>query len=241
MTITSLVGIQTAPVFTRQFNIFGNEANGGIPRHVSGSGFAIPPNPGEAKAYLSSVNASLYYTSAIKHGNFIVLDIIWSVVVTNSTALQTYTTPNIGNRDMNGTQRGDGVYLILFTGNSNIVGATTTLSVTYTSSGGNIGRVGQTIAFNSPGGGRAFYVHLANGDTGVRSVQAAQFSALPGGGMNLLAVRPIAVIPAPAVVSNDASADAISLGLPEIYTGSNISIFYNLTGQVFGQMDFIYG
>jgi hypothetical protein len=240
MTITSLVGIQTAPVFRRQFTIFGNEANGGIPRHLNGSGFTIPPNPGEAKAYLSSVNTNLYYTSAIKHGNFIVLDIIWSVVVTNSTALQTYTTPNIGNRDMNGTQRGDGVYLLIYTG-SNIVGATTTLSVNYTSSDGNIGRVGQTMAFNSPGGGRAFFVNLANGDTGVRSVQAAQFSALPGGGMNLLAVRPIAVIPAPAVVSNDASADAISLGLPEIYTGSNISIFYNLTGQVFGEMRFIYG
>lgn len=240
MAITSLIGIQTAPVFRRSVVISGNTADGGIPRYAPGTTFTLPPNPPESKLYLSNVNTGSLSIAGVSDGNFIVMDLIWSVTLSNSTSLQTITTPDIGNRDRNGTQRGDGVYAMITT-SANRTGSLTTLSVNYTSSSGNSDKVGTSMAFQSPGAGRSFFIGLANGDEGVRSVQSAQFSALPGGTMDLIGVRPISVICTPMVISGNGQADAISLGLPEIYNGSNIIIFYNVTARVTGQMDFIYG
>lgn len=246
MAITSITGVQTAPVYNRMVTIFGNQADGGIYRANSpttgygGSAFTIPPPQGETKSYLGSVKLNTYYSNPFRFGSVLVFDLIYGLTVTNSTSLQTLTSPAIGNRDINGTQLGDGVYLIVWTG-GNLGGATTTLSVNYTNSAGVPGRTGVSTAFNSPGGGRFFFIGLQNGDTGVRSVQSAQFSALPGGGMNLYAVRPISLITSPTVVSTDAQVDALHLGLPEVYNASTIFIAYGTTGQVYGEMKFLYG
>lgn len=239
MAITSITGVQTAIPFNRQVNISGNEANGGIYRYT-GNVFNIPPPQGEIKTYIGNVKLNNYYTSAIRFGTILVFDLIYVLTLSNSTALQTLTSPNIGNRDINGTSLGNGVYLMVWTG-GNLSSGTVTLSVNYTSSSGNTGRTGTSASFSSAQGGRFFFISLQNGDTGVRSVQSAQWSGLPGGGMNLYAIRPIAVITSPTVVSTDAQTDAISLGLPEVYNASNIAIAYNVTGQVYGQIKFLYG
>lgn len=242
MAITSLTGVQTAIPFNRQVNIFGNQADGGIFRFTGTTTgtFTTPPPQGETKSYLGSVKLNNYYSSVYRFGTILVFDLIYGLTLANSTAVQALTSPAIGNRDMNGTSLGDGVYLIVFTA-SNLASGTITLSVNYTSSSGNIGRTGTSGAFNSPGGGRFFFISLQNGDTGVRSVQSAQFSGLPGGNMILYAIRPIAVITSPTVVSSDAQVDALHLGLPEVYNASNIAIAYNVASAVYGQMKFLYG
>lgn len=239
MAITSLTGVQTAIPFNRQVTISGNEANGGIYRYT-GNLFNIPPPQGEIKAYLGSTKLNTYYSSAIRFGTILVFDLIYGLTLSNSTALQTLTSPNIGNRDINGTSLGDGVYLMVWTG-GNLSSGSVILTIRYTNTSGTTNRVGLSGSFSSPQGGRFFFISLQNGDTGVKAVESAQFSGLPGGGMNLYAIRPIAVITSPTVVSGDAQTDAIHLGLPEVYNASNIAIAYNVTGQVYGQMKFLYG
>lgn len=252
MAITSLVGIQTAvkqsltPVMP-----VGNSSTLADPRanvftalipapltsrfdNTAGIQFTNPA-PGQ-NTYLSDVDfAALgaYYA--------LIVDLIWSVTVANVTTLQTFTSPSIGNRDMNGTTRGDGIYLFVYNGGSNLGGGNCFLTVTYTSSDGNTGRTGISGNAGFFQGGRTTFVNMASGDNGVRSIQSAQWSALPGGGLGLFAYRPVALIPTSAARSSNAVGDALHLALPRIYDNSCLHFLYGNGNAVRGEMSFIQG
>jgi len=256
MAITSIVGIQTAAKQSFVITATGNASGLDSPRNNWTSNNLVPANvtrfsPDNTNGlqfknpiagqntYLSDTNiygvsTSPYYT--------LIVDVIWGVVVTNTTTLQTLSSPLMGNRDINGTTRGDGVYLILVNGTGNLGGGTCFLTVTYTSSDGNTGRIGLSGNAGNFQGGRTTFISLANGDKGVQSVQSAQWSALPGGGLNLYAYRPIAIIPGGMARSDGTAAgDALNLALPQIYDNSCIQFLYGNGAGTRGQISLIQG
>lgn len=237
MAITSLIGVQTAPtVLFRPVSSPGNATFAGELRNTGSLNFGIfPAQTSGLNTYLSTINLQTNRSS----GSFFIFDVIWAIVIPSSTALQPLSTPDIGNRDINGTNRGDGVYLALanYGVNSSAVGTGT---ITYTSSDGNTNRT-TIIPFGNWQSGSTNIVRISNGDVGVRSVQSIQYSVLTGQTYILFAFRPIAVVSNSSIRDGSAVTDAINLGLPQIYTGSNIVLFYTLTSNLFGELKFIYG
>lgn len=254
MAITSLTGVQTA--VKQSLNLVVGGLTAGLPRlRLFNSVAKIPAqlnvsNPSNASGvqftnpapgmntYISDVQ---FVNLGTAPGFFIIIDVVFGYTLSNVTTLQTLTPQSMGARDINGTTRGDGVYLLLATGESNLSSSASVLTATYTSSDGNTGRTGATPSFLNLAGNEARFLRIENGDVGVRSVQSVQFSAAPGGTTYLLGYRPIALVVSPSDLRNSSSGDSISLGLPRVYDNSCIQVMYAGTGGSTGPMSFIQG
>lgn len=255
MAITSLIGIQTAKKQSFVVNGSGNTSNVITPRGVWYSTPLVPatvnrisldntngvqfvnPAPGQStylsEAKLNNGTTPPYYT--------LIVDLIWRIqFATGTTGVQTLTSPLMGNRDINGSTQGEGVYLMASAAATNSTNGSI-LSLTYTNSNGVSGRSTVTGSANWTGGAPVL-LSLANGDTGVRSAETAQFSVALTQAVYLFAYRPIAVIPSASSRSNVLSeGDAISLGLPVVYDNSCVQMFYGNGFANRGQMSFIQG
>lgn len=257
MAITSLTGVQTAvkqsfPLMKTSggssltipwLRLFGGSiipsfgtTNISNPSNSSGIPFTNPA-PG-MNTYISDVNL---VARTIPQYYYIIIDIVFGYTLSNVTTLQTLTPQSMGARDINGTTRGDGVYLLLTVGESNLASGSSILTATYTSSDGNIGRTAVTPTFSNLAGGSIRFLNIQNGDVGISSVESVQFSAAPGGTTYLIAYRPIALVVPPSDFRNGAAGDVISLGLPRVYDNSCLQIIFGSAVGFTGPISFIQG
>lgn len=259
MAITSLTGVQTAVKqsfalmkvsgagsLTNPFlRLFGGST---IPRVLTATTISNPsnatggiqftnPSPG-MDTYVSDVNL---IPTGLPPYYYILIDVVFAYTLSNVTTLQTLAAQSMGARDINGTTRGDGVYLLLTLGDSNLASGSSILTATYTSSDGNIGRTAVTPTFSNLAGGSIRFLNIQNGDVGVRSVQSVQFSAAPGGTTYLVAYRPIALVVGSSDLRSGAAGDSISLGLPRVYDNSCIHIIFGGSLGYTGPISFIQG
>jgi hypothetical protein len=99
---------------------------------------------------------------------------------------------------------------------------TPTITISYTNSAGTAGRTATNVIGTSATSaiGATYFIGLAAGDTGVRSVQSLTLSATwTSGTINLVAYRILAELELPiAQVPN--AIDAITGGMPRIYDGT---------------------
>jgi len=128
--------------------------------------------------------------------------------------------------------RGNQIFIEIYTA----VGATaTTLSVEYTNQDGTTGRTSQLVVFggtNRREVGRMIWVPLANGDTGVRSVESVTVTATTGtaGDFGVTIVRPI-INAAIGVGGTGVLVDCLTqiATRPEIKAGACLFPFYYAT------------
>lgn len=259
MAITSLTGVQTAvkqsfalmkvsgtSSLTNPFlRLFGGST---IPRVLTTTTISNPSNatggiqftnpaPGMA-TYVSDVNL---IPTGLPPYYYIIIDVVFAYTLSNVTTLQTLTPQNMGARDINGTTRGDGIYLLLTVGDSNLASGSSILTATYTSSDGNTGRTAVTPTFSNLAGASIRFLNIQNGDVGVRSVQSVRFSAAPGGTTYLVAYRPIALVVGSSDLRSGAAGDSISLGMPRVYDNSCIHIIYGGAAGYTGPISLIQG
>lgn len=182
------------------------------------------PNPASGNAYLARV--SRIGTGSGNPSNLMLVDRLWenSGLDRTLTTAQTFSSAAWPARDINQSTNGEGVYIALEC--TVAVAGTTTPVVTmqYTNSAGTAGKIGSTFftARAAPLRGQWFVLGLADGDTGVRSVQSITFSASWGtaGSFALVAFRPIAVISNLFGPDRDGIEDAISMALPRLYNNT---------------------
>ena len=218
---------------------------------------ATAPTPGVAGAALTSYTGQIPFTNPLSGNTYLaglrrpfyadtinasqrtlmIVDRLWH----NSGLDRTLTTAQAVNsvawpaRDLNGSTNGEGVYLAIEVSTSVTGGASgPSISVSYTNSAGTAGRTGNSILgtrTNAPAG-HWFPIGLADGDTGVRSVQSVTFSVSWGtaGVLHLVAYRPIAMINAASAPANYCADDALTLAMPQLWNDSvpqNVSVMAN--------------
>lgn len=158
-------------------------------------------------------------------GFIAIADRLWhnGGITTSSSAAQTIVSPTFPARDANGNTNGVGVILGLEV-SATVGAATPSVSVGYTNSAGTSGRVCATVrTMNSATAARGFYpLTLQSGDVGVQRVDSITFSSpYPSGTLNLVAYRPLAIVPQSIGFQfPPQQEDAIQLGLPRMYNGS---------------------
>ncbi|MDP3855332.1 hypothetical protein [Phenylobacterium sp.] len=178
-------------------------------------------NPASGNAYLARFEAQVIQPCAL-----MLIDRLWhngGYAITATTA-QAIVSPAWPMRDKNAATLGEGVLLGLEV--ITACGAAAPLiTVEYTNSAGVSDRIGANIypTANSPPVGAFYPIELQDGDVGVRSVQSLTLSvSWISGTIALVAYRPIALLDI--TTSNTPNAaDAISLGLPQIYDNSVLS------------------
>jgi hypothetical protein len=150
-------------------------------------------------------NGALYLeaaTSAVTATAFPMLfDVLWvnnGIVVTTTTA-QAITTPTLPARDDNGATIGEGCMIgLIWTAASTNAAAITNSTVTYTNSAGTGSRTATLVAVAgdqippTPVIGTVVWFRLADGDTGVRSIQSITLgTSLVTGSVSLIIARPL--------------------------------------------------
>jgi hypothetical protein len=162
-------------------------------------------------------------------GYFLLVDRLWecSVSSTGSIFSITDTLPQIVNsitwpaRDILGTSNGEGVYIAAIS-NGGWGAGTVDITMEYTNSLNQSGRIGQTIfSFSAnPISGHIIYFSLQSGDTGVRSVQSITLTTtVTIGTFHLIAFKPISI----SLQTNSfsgISADFLSHPIPSLYNDS---------------------
>jgi hypothetical protein len=180
---------------------------------------AIPHvDPGSGNSYLARFSAAASAT-----GTLLLCDRLWhnqlSATVTTS---QTIVSPTWPARDNAGSTNGDGVLLGLEFSVATTTNTPTT-TVTYTNSAGTGSKTG-AFTYSSTAAntiGVFYFITLAAGDTGVRSVQSFQLggTAWSAGTINLVAYRVLAAMElTTAYVGN--ALDGLTSGFPQIYNGT---------------------
>ena len=175
-------------------------------------------DPGSGNAHLARLQAS-----ATQAGTLLLMDRLWhnGGYTITSTAAQNSTTAAWEARDANGSTNGDGVLLALEV--SAAAGAAApTITVSYTNQAGTAGRTGTNIlaTANSPAIGALYFIGLAAGDTGVRSVQSLTLSvSWVSGTINLVAYRMLAALELAGPQFPNAI-DALTSGMPRLYNGT---------------------
>ncbi|MDX2300745.1 MAG: hypothetical protein NW204_13550 [Xanthomonadaceae bacterium] len=181
---------------------------------------AIPfDNPVSGNTYLNR----FFVSASTGNGIIMLADRLWhnGGFTITSTSAQNITSPTWPARDANGTTNGDGVFLGIEVSAQTGAG-TPTITVSYTNSEGTSGRTGtnsDATTSTSPIGS-FFRIGLQAGDRGVRSVQSVTLSATwTSGTINLVAYRPIAVVP---IYGTDipGAVDTLTGGLPRLFNNS---------------------
>lgn len=193
---------------------------------LTSSAAAYPyPNPASGNAYLARV--ARLGTGSGNPSNLMLVDRLWENSGLDRTSIiaQPFSSAAWPARDINQSTNGEGVYIALEC-TVGILGTATTPVVTmeYTNSAGATGKIGSTFFGTRaiPPRGQWFVLGLADGDTGVRSVQSITFSASWGssGSLGLVAFRPIALISNLSGPDRDGIEDAISMALPRLYNNT---------------------
>lgn len=188
-------------------------------------------------------------------GNYLLLcDRLWhngGLDITGASSPQAITSPTWPARDIDGTAKGEGVFLACeLSAQASTGTAPASITIGYTNSKGVSGRTASCIV-TIPAGGtaafqeRVFLFSLQAGDTGVKSVES--FSIATGwtaGTINILAYRPIAMLGSFAY-RNTTSLDAITGGLPQIFPGSALFFIMGYNGgggsQFVGNVQYTFG
>lgn len=190
-------------------------------------------NPASGNSYLAAARSS----GTITAGNWLILiDRLWESgssgtalldrTVTTAQAVDSVTWPA---RDANGSTNGEGVYIAIEITTTMGTG-TPGVTMSYTNSGGTSGKTSpqmiMTPATASSSPASLYVMALAAGDTGVRSIQTITFSATWGtaGVLNLIAFRPIAMIPVSDASKLYGAEDAFTLGMPRLFDNSVLQL-----------------
>lgn len=173
-------------------------------------------NPSSGNGYLAGINVS-----ATLVGTLYLCDRLWH----NSGFTQTTTTAETVNsvafpaRDKAGSTNGDGVMvgLEVSTATTN-AGAITNTTMSYTDQGGTAGKTATITSFPATAVAGTFVpFQMAEGDTGVRSIQSlTKGTSYVAGTMRLVAYRVLATIPV-SLANSGQIADYASVGLPRLY------------------------
>jgi hypothetical protein len=177
-------------------------------------------NPGAGNSYLARFQAQ--GTTA---GTLMLCDRIWAnggINATTSPGAQTFTSSvQIGNRDINGSNAGVGVYAAVEVSGATGAG-TPTLTLGYTNSGGTGSRTATntdaTVATSAVG---SFYrIGLQAGDVGIQKADSLALSATwTSGTIHVILYRVLARLElTTANVGN--SVDALTAGFPRLYDNS---------------------
>jgi hypothetical protein len=181
------------------------------------------PNPASGNSYLARVTRA-GNAGPVAVANLMIVDRLWenSGLDRTSTTAQALSSATWPARDINGSTAGEGVYIALevSTATAGAAGATA-ITMVYTNSAGAPSKSGSTFfggRANAPRG-QWYVLGLADGDTGVQSVQSITFSASWGtaGVLNLVAFRPLAVLECTADAQRSTIEDAISMAMPRLY------------------------
>lgn len=242
-----------AGTFHSAWRLQGSPTSGAVPPTYSGGSGYIPDNNTTGAISYTYPSVGSLYLARFACGNTVVSNIflydrLWHCggLSMATTGLQTVISGGlIPARDMNGTSSGIGVEIwgeIYSAG-----GATAaTWSVTYTNENGVTGRRA-TYAHpnNAETLGQMFPFMLTTGDKGVQSIQSVTTSnTATAGNLGITLVRRIASIPT-VVIGQFGVQDAISLGLPQIYSGSCLAFMYlcstTTVGTALGSLNFASG
>lgn len=155
------------------------------------------PTPATGNYYLAAATATT--SVAAMPGLF---DLVWyntGLTVTTTTA-QAITVPTLPNRDLNGSNNGDGwmAGLLVTTATTN-GSAVTNATLSYTNSEGTAGRTATMSSFPATAVAGAFIpFQLAAGDDGIRTIASVTLgTSLVTGAVSLVLYRPIVYIPSP--------------------------------------------
>lgn len=188
------------------------------------------PNGAIAHYDPASGNSYFAYLDAIatQAGQLLVLDRLWSNggYTITSTAAQNSTTPTWPSRcptsGTDDTPATTGLGVMLAVEVSAATGAgTPTITISYTNQAGTAGKTATNIQATvaSSAIGATYFIGLAAGDTGVRSVQSLTLSATwTSGTINLVAYRVLGSLPVLALIP--ASTDSLTGLGTRIYNGT---------------------
>lgn len=196
---------------------------------------------GGGTGYKHIINASAF-SAALTSAPcvFMLVDLLAFYPITTVTTTGAQTLGNtlaIPARDRTGTANGVGVQALLVPSTATGAG-TPTVTLTYTNAAGTAGRTTPSlpalptinatapisqVAYSGTGAGKyGPFIPLANGDTGIRSVQSINFSAtMTSGVMNLILCRPLLTLPV-TTIGVAAERDLINQlpSAPKVYDGS---------------------
>lgn len=167
---------------------------------ASGDYGCIPiPNASTGANYLTALEMA----SSVNHTHDF-FDCLWvnSGLTVTTTTEQTFTTPTLPARDVNGTTNGEGCGIaLLITAASTLAAAGANLTVRYTNSKGTGSRVATLSAIAgsqvpaTPVIGTIVWFQLAAGDTGVQSIQGITLgTSMLTGSISLMICRDISTI-----------------------------------------------
>lgn len=188
------------------------------------SGGVLYNNPVSGNSYVARFQAGVgRIGQAVQGPGVLLCDRLWhnGGYTITSTSAQNSVTPTFPARDEAGGTNGLGVLLGLEISTATGAG-TPTVTVSYTNTAGTAGRTATNIipTVASSGAGCFYLLSLQAGDLGVKSVESLTLSATwTSGTMNLVAFRPIALLPQPQY-GISGQGDAITLGMPRIYDSS---------------------
>jgi hypothetical protein len=198
----------------------------------------------------SGNNAYLHRFAAGNGANVVgvmLFDLLWyntGITVTTTTG-QTINSVAWPARDIAGSTNGDGVEIWLWASAAIGGSAVTNTTITYTDQGGTGGATGTLTSWPATAAaGTMEPFNLANGDTGVRSVQTLTLgTTYTSGTLNLLAIRKIATLFFPA--AGGQVLDVVGTGMPRLYSGSALYCALLLSGTAaggtVGEAQFTYG
>lgn len=259
MAITSMdglvVGLQSPqPILKAAFT---GQAAGGFHSslYLAGlPGAAIAPTPGLAGAALTSYAGQLTFPPAVTGqtiylagidaantssvGAVMLVDRLWhnSGIVSATTTAQTVNSVAFPARDVNGAVSGAGILVGLEVSTATTNGSPiTNTTMSYTNSAGTAGQTASIASFPANAVVGTFVPFaLAAGDLGAQSIQTITLGTSYGTGVvNLVAYRIIHVLGLPAT-NLSSRHDAISVGLPIMYTTSVPFMIYILSGTTGG-------
>lgn len=203
--------------------------NSGLP------GAAAAPSPGMSGAALTSYGGQIPWSNPTggnesrlfrweavltQNGSAFLFDRLWhnSGIVSATTTAQTINSVAFPARDRNGATAGEGVVVALevrvATTNA---GAITNTTMSYTNSNGDPGKTATILSFPATAAvGTLVPFQLADGDTGVQSIQSITLGTSYGTGtLHLVAYRPVMCV---GITANVASA-------VDFVTGGAVKIF----------------
>lgn len=211
---------------------------------VGGRSTYWPSNADGGALPLAVPPAGLYNHLTGFSVNASVAQLVWlsDVIIVNSglsvtsTASQTVNTTGIPDRDQNGTSLGHGILAaILVTTATANAAANSNLTISYTNQDGSTGRTGTMTNPNFPATaavGTLVFFQLAEGDSGVRSIQSFQNGGLTmvSGAISLVLLRPLACA---GVATDGGTANvAIPTGGFELFPGACLLLHGVATNNV---------
>lgn len=206
--------------------------NAADPAGATQLGAHVLPNPSSGNLYLTRIALGGSVAAEVIE----VIDVLWynTGLAVTTTGAQTFTTPTLPARDVNGSTNGEGVELALLTTTANTnAGVITNTTATYTDSEGDT--VGNTATFVAMVGMQApatpvittwMPFALAAGDRGIRAITAASSGGITlgtsygAGALSAVLYRTLVTVPNPTAFG----ASIVNLPSPgiRVYPGSCI-------------------